>query len=131
MKSKSVTYLAVAVGFLLIPGSMFAHHGTAAYDMTKLATIKGTVTDFEFINPHIEIYFDVRDDKGGVEKWTAEANSPNVLARRGWNRNTLKPGDQITAIGYRAKNGSNVMRLYKIVMPNSKELDLDRGGLDY
>ena len=103
---------------------MFAHHGVAAYDMTKLITVKGTVTDFQFINPHVEMYFnvDVKGDKGKVEKWIAEANSPNVLVRAGWNKNIVKPGDQITAVGYRAKNGSTTMRLHQIVLPSGQEL---------
>jgi hypothetical protein len=115
--------LAFAVGFLIISTPMFAHHGTSPYDTTKLTTVKGTVTDFQFINPHVEIYVDVKHDKGKVEKWVGEANSPNVLSRHGWNRNTIKPGDQITVIGNRAKNGSNMLRLQKVVLSNGQDLD--------
>jgi Family of unknown function (DUF6152) len=122
MKSKgSIGLLAVAV--LIVPALMFPHHGTPAYDMTKLTTVKGTVTGFEFINPHVIISVEVRDEKGNVEKWTGEANSPNVLSRHGWSRNMIKPGDQITVIGNRAKNGSNTLRLQKVVLSNGQEFD--------
>jgi hypothetical protein len=115
--------LALSVGFLTISTPMFAHHGTSPYDTTKLTTVKGTVSDFQFINPHVEIYVDVKNDKGKVEKWVGEANSPNVLSRHGWNRNIIKPGDQITVIGNRAKNGSNMLRLQKVVLSNGQDLD--------
>lgn len=130
MKSTPLTFFALTAGLLMLSAPMFAHHGVAAYDMTKLTTVKGTVTDFQFINPHVEIYFNVvvEGEKGKVEQWIAEANSPNVLARAGWNKNVVKPGDQITAIGYRAKNGSTTMRLHKIVLPNGQELILERGS---
>jgi hypothetical protein len=132
MKTTPLTFFALTAGLLMLSAPMFAHHGVAAYDMTKLTTVKGTVTDFQFINPHVEIYFNVvvEGEKGKVEQWIAEANSPNVLARAGWNKNVVKPGDQITAIGYRAKNGSTTMRLHKIVLPNGQELTLERGS-DY
>ncbi len=103
-------------------GPVFSHHGTASYDTTRLVTVKGTVTDFEFTNPHTEIHLDVKDDKGNIVRWIVETSSPNLLTRVGWNKNTLKPGDQITLTGNPAKDGSNLMRLKKIVMPDGKEL---------
>jgi Family of unknown function (DUF6152) len=113
---------AVAVGLLMTSVPAFSHHGKASYDTTKLVTVTGSVTDFEFTNPHVEIHVDVKDDKGNTVKWTAETSSPNLLMRVSWNKNTLKPGDQITLTGNPAKDGSNVMRLDKIVMPDGKEL---------
>jgi hypothetical protein len=102
---------------------MFAHHGTANYDMKTLTTLKGTVTDFRFINPHVLILFDIKTDKGVVEHWQAEATSLNRLSRAGWTRHTIKPGDEITISGYRAKNGATVMRFEKMVLPNGQEID--------
>ena len=130
MKSARLTIFTFAVGLLMVSAPMFAHHGVAAYDMTKLVTVKGTITDFQFVNPHVEIYFnvDVKGSKGEVEKWIAEANSPNSLVRAGWNKNIVKPGDQITAIGYRAKNGSATMRLHQLVLPDGQQLTIDRGS---
>ena len=100
-----------------------AHHGTSAYDTTKLVTLKGVVSDFQFNNPHVMISVDVKDDKGKVETWIGEANSPNVLTRHGWDRNMIKNGDQITVIGYRPKNGAKTLRLQKVVLSSGQELD--------
>ena len=122
MRGKPLAVFVLAAGILIVSAPAFSHHGTASYDTTKLITVKGTVTDFEFTNPHVEIHLDVRDDKGTVVKWNAEASSPNLLTRVGWNKNTLKPGDQIAVTGNPPKNGSNHMRLTKILMPNGQEL---------
>jgi len=102
---------------------VFAHHGASPYDTSKLTTLKGTVTDYQFINPHVEISVDVTNDKGKAESWIGEANSPNVLSRHGWDRDIIKKGDQITVIGNAGKNGSKTLRLQKVVLSNGKELD--------
>ncbi len=108
---------------LLVAAPVFAHHGTSAYDTTKLTTVKGTVTDFQFNNPHVMISVEAKDDKGKIETWTSEANSPNVLTRHGWDRDIIKKGDQITIIGNRPKNGAKTLRLQKVVLSNGQELD--------
>src|ERR1700688_4667301 len=115
-------FLGIAV-LLMVSAPIFAHHGTSAYDTTKLTTVKGTVTDFQFNNPHVIISVEAKDDKGKVEMWTSEANSPNVLTRHGWNPDIIKKGDQITIIGYRPKNGAKTLRLQKVVLSNGQELD--------
>ena len=107
----------------MVSGSVFAHHGTSAYDTTKLTTVKGTVTDFQFNNPHVIISLETKDDKGIVELWISEGNSPNVLTRHGWDRDIIKKGDQITIIGNRPKNGAKTMRLQKVILSNGQELD--------
>jgi hypothetical protein len=127
MKTRRLTLFALAVGLLMVSGPTFAHHGSSAYDSKKLTTLKGTVTDFQFMNPHTELFFDVKDATGKVEKWTAEAASLVTMSRLGWTKNIFKPGDQITVTGNRAKNGSNTMRLRKVVLPNGKESVIDRG----
>lgn len=128
MKGTLGATIALAVISLVCAGIALAHHGTANYDMTKLTTIKGTVTDFQFINPHVEIFIDAKDDKGNLQKWQAETNSPNLLHRAGWTKDSLKPGDVVTATGNRAKDGSNLMRLDKIVLSDGKELPLANGS---
>jgi hypothetical protein len=120
------TLLKLAVGLALLlslAAPCFPHHGASPYDSSKLTTVKGTVSDFQFINPHVEIWVDVTDDKGKTETWTGEANSPNVLSRHGWDRNIIKKGDQVTVIGNRGKNGSKTLRLQKVVLANGQELD--------
>jgi len=116
------TFAGIAV-LLLVAAPIFAHHGTSAYDTTKLTTVKGTVTDFQFNNPHVMISVETKDDKGKVEMWTSEANSPNVLTRHGWNRDIIKKGDQITVIGNRPKNGAKTLRLQKVILSDGQELD--------
>jgi hypothetical protein len=109
--------LVITFGALLVSAPLFAHHGEANYDTDKVVSVKGTVSDFEFINPHTLITVDVKNDKGEIEKWNCEARSPGMLVRvGGWDKNTLKVGDVITVFGYRAKNGATVMRLQKLTL---------------
>ena len=128
MKRKLSTLIVAALGLLLLSGPSFAHHGTANYDMTKVTTLKGTITDFQFINPHTLILFDVKNDLGVTEHWQAEATSPNHLVRAGWSKDIVKAGDEITISGFRAKNGSNVLRFQKMVLANGQEIK--EGGGD-
>jgi hypothetical protein len=112
MKNKRVCGLLLLVIFLLmVSDPLVAHHGTAVFEMGTLTTVKGTVTNFEFMNPHALIYFDVEGKKGQIEHWVAEESSNNHLSRSGWSKNTLKAGDLITIAGHRAKNGARVLEL--------------------
>ena len=123
MKNWVLATTAGLAALLMVAAPIFAHHGTSAYDTTKLTTVKGMVTDFQFNNPHVMISVETKDDKGKVEMWTSEANSPNVLTRHGWDRDIIKKGDQITIIGNRPKNGAKTLRLQKVVLSNGQELD--------
>ncbi len=111
MKNRRVTLIALAGSLLIGSVPVLAHHGTAAFDMETLTTVKGTVTRFEFMNPHALIYVDVAGNKGEVEHWIAEESSNNHLSRSGWDKNTLKPGDRVTLAGHRARNGARVLEL--------------------
>jgi hypothetical protein len=123
MKNKLLAVFIGAVGLLMFSGSVFAHHGRSNYDMSYTATVKGVVTEFEWVNPHALIAFDVTDENGKVEKWIAETNSPNTLNRQGWNRNTVKPGEQITLVGHRVKGGANYINFSKIIFADGRELN--------
>ena len=110
---------AVAFTLFLVSAPLFAHHGEANYDTDKVVSVKGTVVDFQFINPHTLITIEAKNDKGETERWSCEARSPGMLVRAsGWDKNTLKNGDVITVYGYRARNGSPVMRLQKLTLPD-------------
>lgn len=126
--------LGVAIGaalvFLTAPGNVYAHHGLAEYDVSKTISVKGTVTEFDFMNPHSAIHLETKDDKGNVVQWLVEADSPNNLARAGWKKDSIKAGDQVTIVGNRAKDGSNVMRLQKVVFADGRELK-PREGNEY
>jgi hypothetical protein len=119
----SALFLVIMLAALLISAPVRAHHGETNYDTDKLVSVKATVTSFLFINPHMQIYMDAKSDKGETAKWICEARSPAMLVRNGgWDKDTLKPGDIITAVGFRAKNGANILRLKKIVLANGTEL---------
>jgi hypothetical protein len=127
MKIRAFSFFALAVGVLIASAPVFAHHGASAYESKKLTTLKGTVTDFQFMNPHSEIFFEVKNADGKVEKWSAEAASMVTMSRLGWTKTLFKPGDQITVVGNRARNGSPTMRLSKVVLANGKEYAVQRG----
>jgi hypothetical protein len=124
MRNKLVVFPVIAVLLLLsLGGSAYAHHGFVSwFDMSRSVTVKGTVTGFDWTNPHSYIYLDVKNEKGSVEEWRIELGAPGMLARAGWRRDTLKPGDEITAIGNPAKDGKPLMHLSKMVFANGQEL---------
>jgi uncharacterized protein DUF6152 len=123
MRTLFTILLLALVCRLAISPPAFAHHGDAGYDISKLVTVKGTVTEYHFQNPQIEIFIDVKKEDHSVEKWHGELNSPNLVSRMaGWNGKTLKPGDEIVLIGYRAKNGLNVPRREKVLLANGTEI---------
>ena len=125
MKSKVAgTILAVVFGLSLASTPGFAHHGTGnSYDNTKWAAVTGTVTEYEWKNPHSGLYLDVKDGKGGIIHYAIEMNSPGVLERSGWTRHSIKPGDEVTATVHPSLAGAPIGLCYgcKIVV-NGKEL---------
>jgi hypothetical protein len=122
MRTTFAIFVLAICGAAIAPYA-FAHHGDAGYDTSKLLTVRGTVTEFHFQNPHIEIFIDAKTDSHSVEKWHGELNSPNLVSRMaGWSGKTLKPGDEIIMTGYRAKNGLNVLRLEKVLLSNGTEI---------
>ena len=126
MKSSWLAVLAVTTLFSGAPAR--AHHGQAAYYTTTIVTVKGTVTDFQFVNPHVILEIDVKDERGNLQKWQGELTSPNRLVRSGWNARTLKSGDEITISGYRAKSGANSLWITKAVLSSGQELKLGGGN---
>jgi hypothetical protein len=114
--------LVLTVAILFVSAPLLAHHGEANYETDKVTTVKGTVTNFRFINPHVQIFMDVKNENGEIEKWSGEARSPTMLVRvGGWDKDTIKLGDVITMSGFRSKNESNILRLKKIVLANGQE----------
>ena len=97
----------VVAGLLNPALQVFAHHSFAAeYDEKKVIELKGVVTKFEWMNPHVRFYIDVADEKGNVTNWDLELMSVNTLTRAGWTRKALKVGDRVTVSAYMAKDGS-------------------------
>jgi hypothetical protein len=122
MKMRLPGTLRLALGLLALSTPSFAHHAWHGYDMENLTSIKGAVTKFDWGNPHVWISVDVKDDKGDAEKWNAGGPSPSRMAGTGWDRDTLKPGDLITAVGHRISDGTYNLRLVKVVLPDGREL---------
>jgi hypothetical protein len=108
MKPKLTTSAVLIVTLLVTCSSMFAHHGNVAYDEQHPITIAGNVTEFVWSNPHCQIYLDVKNDKGDVVAWSVESQSPGILHRNGWTRDSIKPGDHITVTLVPAKSGAPV-----------------------
>jgi len=120
---KHVLALAIiATTIVSIP--VLAHHGTAAFDTTKMVKVKGTITDFQFVNPHVQVYFECKNEKGETEKWQGELTAPNKLIRAGWDKHTLKPGDSVTVSGYAAVNGAPTIWIRELIGPTGESLPL-------
>jgi Family of unknown function (DUF6152) len=130
MTHKLAVILCAAVLVLLFAGPMFAHHGAAAFDTSQSTTLKGTVLEFDFINPHCQLFINVADDSGKTVKWDGEFTNPGTLHRRGWTKEMFKPGDQITLIGNRAKSGASVLRVMKLELADGRVITA-LGGEDY
>jgi hypothetical protein len=108
MRSKLLGTM-VAVGSLLISsGSVMAHHGVAGYDMTKTVTLHGTVTKFDWSNPHVVAYVDAKNDAGEIQHWTIEFAAPVLLVRAGWSKNAMKAGDDIVIDTHPSRNGAPI-----------------------
>jgi hypothetical protein len=102
-----LTAAAFAVGVYLLSAPVLAHHAFAAeFDANKPVTLVGKVSKIEWVNPHTWIHMDVAGKDGKVVTWRVEGGAPNALMRRGWNRNSIKIGEQITVEGFLAKDGS-------------------------
>jgi Family of unknown function (DUF6152) len=112
-----------AAGALLAASPSFAHHSWPV-DFSKEITVKGTVTNYEWGNPHVMMGLDVQTANGTVEKWRVGGPSTNRMVANGWDKTTLKPGDVVTASGYRFTDGQAILRLQKIVMASGKEMFL-------
>ena len=127
MNRTLVKGLMTVAGLLAFSMPMLAHHGSrVSYDLSKQVTMKGVVTEYQYQNPHIYIMYDVKDENGNVVHWGAETNSPVVQARFGWDRRTLKPGDEITVTLNPAKGGASRGYLAKLVTADGKVTELGR-----
>src|SRR5262245_49783234 len=116
MKNKFATLTTVAFTIVALGLPLFAHHGASAYDRTKKMTVKATVTEFKWQNPHVYVFFDAKDDKGVVAHWTCESINPGMLQKQGWTRKTLNPGDQVTVTAFPSRTGSPVCLLDKVTL---------------
>ena len=110
MPSRLFLSLLLALCFSGASAPLFAHHSQAVYDEDKLVTITGTVTKFEWINPHVLVHVEVKDDKGNSDEWIVFSGSPAMQAREAnWNSEEFKPGETVTIKGFPQKDGRKIM----------------------
>jgi len=91
----------------MVCSPLLAHHGTPAYDLTKIISTKATVTSLEWNNPHCLLHFDAKDEKSALRHWTLEMYNPLYMTRAGWSKDTLRPGDEIEVTFHPSKNGAS------------------------
>ena len=125
MKATRVTACVVLM-LMFAAHSLSAHHSWPV-NTSQLVTVKGTVTDFMWANPHPMITLEVRTTDGAIEKWVIGGPAINRMEAKGWYKNTVKPGEMITGIGYQFADGQKVIRLERVVMADGKEMLLYAG----
>jgi hypothetical protein len=115
--------LVAGIGLLAATLPLVAHHSFAAeFDSTKAVTLQGVVTKLDWMNPHIWIYLDTKDDSGTVAHWQCEGGPPNALTRQGWSKDSLKISDQVTIEGFRSKDGTNTCNARSVKLPSGKSV---------
>ena len=117
-----VSALAVTLAFVVGASRAAAHHSFAMFDTTKQVTLAGTVTMFEWTNPHAYIELDVPGENGSIKHWSIELGSPSILQQAGWKFKDLKYGDKVTAIVSPLKSGQAGALLSRITMPDGRVL---------
>jgi len=112
----------LAAGLLVISGPVVAHHGGASFDTEKELTLKGTVTEWLWANPHCFLKIDVKDEAGAVRQWNLEMGNPTDMQARGFARRTFKAGDEVTVTLQPVKSGASVGRIRTVILPDGKKL---------
>jgi len=122
VSKKRLILFGFAMGLILVSRPVLAHHGFAAFQMDQVSTIKGTVVDYELINPHVQIFLKVEQEGGKAVDWNVEGVSLNMMVRAGFKRDSLKAGDTVSVTGHPGKNGKPVLLLMKIMLADGRVL---------
>ena len=122
MRSKVMAAVVLAIGMVSVSVPLFAHHGTAAFENDKKITVKGTVTEWLWSNPHCLLQFDVKGDDGKVVHWVGETQNPVSMTNVGWSKAAIKSGDEVTVTILQVKNGLPLGRVVSVALPNGKTL---------
>ena len=117
--------MALAAAALGASGPAAAHHANSAYDRSQSVTITGTVTQWQFINPHSGLFLDVTDEHGNVVRWSGEFQGTLDLYRHfGWNKDTFRPGDKITIVGFPSRDGTPTLGARLVIFADGAEVDV-------
>ena len=122
MKGKFLLCVALGIWVSTLSLPLLAHHGNSAYEMEKSITIKGTVTQWIWANPHCILQLDVTDDHGQVVPWSVETENPSSMIHYGYAKQSMKPGDLVTVTVLPAKNGKPIGRIVEVVLPSGQKL---------
>jgi hypothetical protein len=122
LKGKFLLCVALGIGVSTLSLPLLAHHGNSAYEMEKSVTIKGTVTQWIWANPHCILQLDVTDDHGQVVPWSVETENPSSMIHYGYTKLSMKPGDLVTVTVLPAKNGKPIGRIVEVLLPNGQKL---------
>jgi hypothetical protein len=122
LKGKFLKLLLLALAISIISIPLLAHHGNAVYDDTRTVTLKGTVTQWLWSNPHCILHLDVTDESGQVVPWIVETENPTSMFNIGWTKTSMKPGDQVTVTAMQVKNGKPIGRIVDVLLPNGQKL---------
>ena len=125
---RHTTGLVLVLGCLIGSVPLTAHHGNAAFENANVITVKATVTEWIWSNPHCFLKFDVKGEDGRVVNWVAEVSNPPDMVARGWSRRMFSVGDQVTVTMIAAKNGVPVGRIRQVVMPNGQKMAAGGGA---
>jgi hypothetical protein len=120
MKRMLAFALCLVAGLVIVAIPTPAHHGTTAYDSAKSLKLKGTVTSFEWVNPHASLAWDVKTEKGGIEHWVVELTSPGMLTRSGWHHDSVKAGDEVTVYLHPTKTGTKWGIFQRVVFADGR-----------
>ena len=124
-----LSLLCAVLAAIAVPSAMLAHHSfSAEFDAAKKITLNGVVTKVDWLNPHIFIYLDVKDDTGAVTHWQCEGGPPNTLMRQGWTRKSVQVGDEITINGSLAKDGSKLVNSRTIKLADGRTVGAASSG---
>jgi hypothetical protein len=118
-----IAFVALMASTLGAISTAVAHHGFASYT-DEAITVQATMTNFRFVNPHVQLFFDIENEAGEIEHWQGELTAPNKLARAGWTKNTFAPGDRIQITGEVARNDGQSIRIREIITADGKSLSL-------
>jgi hypothetical protein len=120
--TRTISAFFLMASVLALPDPMLAHHGAATFDTANEITLKGTVTEWTWFNPHCFLKFEVKDAAGATKVWAVEAGNPTDMAKRGWKRTSFKAGDAVTVTLQPVKTGAPVGRIMNVVLADGQTL---------